>query len=140
MNIKFIAYEEVDDYTKIKNDSDEIKEELNYLKKEVDKYVESKTYLMGKYNYKELDIDDIEQHKKYVYFTRLLDYIAKLQRYVDENFLYTYEELQDEVIENQETILKAIEYLKGREEDNSGCSVCSVMAKDLLDILNGGKE
>lgn len=59
--------------------NNEIKEILDYLKKEVDKFEESKTYLMETYNYREQDIENIEQHKKYVYFKKLLDYITNLQ-------------------------------------------------------------
>lgn len=40
-----------------------------------------------------------------------------------------------EILEKK--IDKAIEYLKSREDDNSMCSVCSVMTDDLLDILKG---
>jgi len=45
-------------------------------------------------------------------------------------YYYDYTELN-------ETIDKAIEYLKNREYDNNTCSVCSVMSDDLLQILKG---
>lgn len=41
--------------------------------------------------------------------------------------------------ELDERIDKAIKYINNREEDNTTCSVCSVICSDLLSILRGDK-
>ena len=77
--------------------NDEIKEILDYFQKDVDKYEESKKYLMEKYGYDEETIDNIYQHKRHINTKILLDYITNLQQ---ENQKY------------KEVIDKAIEYMK----------------------------
>lgn len=77
--------------------NDEIKEILDYFQKDVDKYEESKKYLMEKYGYDEETIDNIYQHKRHINTKKLLDYITNLQQ---ENQKY------------KEVIDKAIEYMK----------------------------
>ena len=42
--------------------NDEVKEILDYFQKDVDKYEESKKYLMEKYGYDEETIDNISQN------------------------------------------------------------------------------
>ena len=46
--------------------NDEIKEILDYFQKDVDKYEESKKYLMEKYGYDEETINNISQHKRHI--------------------------------------------------------------------------
>ena len=60
--------------------NDEIKEILDYFQKDVDKYEESKKYLMEKYGYDEETIDNICQHKRHINTKKLLDYISNLQQ------------------------------------------------------------
>ena len=60
--------------------NDEIKEILDYFQKDVDKYEESKKYLMEKYGYDEETIDNISQHKRHINTKILLDYITNLQQ------------------------------------------------------------
>lgn len=60
--------------------NDEIKEILDYFQKDVDKYEESKKYLMEKYGYDEETIDNIFQHKRHINTKKLLDYISNLQQ------------------------------------------------------------
>ena len=60
--------------------NDEIKEILDYFQKDVDKYEESKKYLMEKYGYDEETIDNISQHKTHINTKILLDYITNLQQ------------------------------------------------------------
>ena len=60
--------------------NDEIKEILDYFQKDVDKYEESKKYLMEKYGYDEETIDNIYQHKRHINTKKLLDYITNLQQ------------------------------------------------------------
>ena len=60
--------------------NDEIKEILDYFQKDVDKYEESKKYLMEKYGYDEETIDNIFQHKRHINTKKLLDYITNLQQ------------------------------------------------------------
>lgn len=59
--------------------NDEIKEIIDYFQKDVDKYQESKRYLMQKYGYDEETIDNISQHEKHINTKKLLDYITNLQ-------------------------------------------------------------
>ena len=77
--------------------NNEVKEILDYFQKDVDKYEESKKYLMEKYGYDEETIDNIYQHKRHINTKILLDYITNLQQ---ENQKY------------KEVIDKAIEYMK----------------------------
>ena len=77
--------------------NNEVKEILDYFQKDVDKYEESKKYLMEKYGYDEETIDNISQHKRHINTKILLDYITNLQQ---ENQKY------------KEVIDKAIEYMK----------------------------
>ena len=60
--------------------NDEIKEILDYFQKDVDKYEESKRYLMQKYGYDEEIIDNISQHERHINTKKLLDYITNLQQ------------------------------------------------------------
>ena len=60
--------------------NDEIKEILDYFQKDVDKYVESKKYLMEKYGYDEETINNISQHKRHINTKILIDYITNLQQ------------------------------------------------------------
>lgn len=60
--------------------NDEVKEILDYFQKDVDKYEESKKYLMEKYGYDEETIDNIHQHKRHINTKILLDYITNLQQ------------------------------------------------------------
>ena len=60
--------------------NDEIKEILDYFQKDVDKYEESKKYLMEKYGYDEETIDNISQHKRHINTKILLDYITNLRQ------------------------------------------------------------
>ena len=60
--------------------NDEVKEILDYFQKDVDKYEESKKYLMEKYGYDEETIDNIFQHKRHINTKKLLDYITNLQQ------------------------------------------------------------
>ena len=60
--------------------NDEVKEILDYFQKDVDKYEESKKYLMEKYGYDEETIDNISQHKRHINIKILLDYITNLQQ------------------------------------------------------------
>lgn len=66
------------------------------------------------------------------YITNLQEEKDKYKRYVDD-FLYTYEELQDKVIEKQQRIYKAIEYIE--ELFNTGNMYAN--KEELLDILRG---
>ena len=59
--------------------NDDVKEILDYFQKDVDKYEESKKYLMEKYGYDEETIDNISQHKRHINTKILLDYITNLQ-------------------------------------------------------------
>ena len=86
--------------------NDEVKEILDYFQKDVDKYEESKKYLMEKYEYDEETIDNISQHKRYINTKILLDYITNLQQ---ENQKYK------EVIDKINLIIKGIAY--GGNED-----------------------
>ena len=130
--------------------NEDIKEILDYLKKEVDKFEDSKTYLMEIYNYREKDIENIQQHKKYVYFKKLLNYITNLQNENEElkNQLDFIEE-QNKYIDKLEKMIKdyksrnekAIEYIK-IELSQGGPRETSdlVDGYDLLNILKGGDE
>ena len=60
--------------------NDEIKEILDYFQKDVDKYEESKKYLMEKYGYDEETINNISQHKRHINTKILIDYITNLQQ------------------------------------------------------------
>lgn len=60
--------------------NDEIKEILDYFQKDVDKYEESKRYLMQKYGYDEETIDNISQHERHINTKKILDYITNLQQ------------------------------------------------------------
>lgn len=60
--------------------NNEIKEILDYFQKDVDKYEESKRYLMKKYGYDEETIDNISQHERHINTKKLLDYITNLQQ------------------------------------------------------------
>lgn len=87
---------------------DEIKEILDYFQKDVDKYEESKKYLMQKYGYDEETIDNISQHERHINTKKLLDYITNLQDLLNK----TNDELVsyvDRCIELEEENEKALE-------------------------------
>lgn len=85
------------------------------------------------YTIKGDDYVALEDYIKVVNYNNELEQKIKIyERYVDETFLYTYEELQDKVIEKQLIIAKAIEkYEKCKEEDYCTLSL------DMYDILRG---
>lgn len=87
--------------------NDEIKEILDYFQKDVDKYEESKKYLMEKYGYDEETINNISQHKRHINTKILLDYITNLQQ---EN--QKYKEVFDKLKEDLNLI---IEYGDGED-------------------------
>ena len=72
-------------------------------------------------------IDNLEEEKE------------KYKRYVNDNFLYTYEELQDKVIENQQRMSKAIEYMKHyiEIEDAPINERIKIEFEYVIDILRG---
>lgn len=92
--------------------NDEIKEILDYFQKDVDKYEESKKYLMEKYGYDEETIDNISQHKRHINTKILLDYITNLQQ---EN--QKYKEVIDKAT-NELFILKDMIYKPETREEN----------------------
>lgn len=105
--------------------NDEIKEILDYFQKDVDKYEESKKYLMEKYGYDEETINNISQHKRHINTKILLDYITNLQQ---ENKKY------------KEVIDKAIEYIEKdysytKRHDIPLLTKDEQLAGKLLDIL-----
>ena len=75
--------------------NDEVKEILDYFQKDVNKYEESKKYLMEKYGYDEETIDNISQHKRHINTKILLDYITNLQQ-ENTNLKHDIEELKEE--------------------------------------------
>ena len=75
--------------------NDEVKEILDYFQKDVDKYEESKKYLMEKYGYDEETINNISQHKRHINTKILLDYITNLQQ-ENTNLKHDIEELKEE--------------------------------------------
>ena len=92
--------------------NDEIKEILDYFQKDVDKYEESKKYLMEKYGYDEETIDNIHQHKRHINTKILLDYITNLQQ---EN--QKYKEVIDKVTSRLEYFLIGnLKYQSSQEE------------------------
>ena len=92
--------------------NDEVKEILDYFQKDVDKYEESKKYLMEKYEYDEETIDNISQHKRYINTKILLDYITNLQQ---EN--QKYKEVIDKVTSRLEYFLIGnLKYQSSQEE------------------------
>ena len=92
--------------------NDEVKEILDYFQKDVDKYEESKKYLMEKYGYDEETIDNISQHKRHINTKILLDYITNLQQ---EN--KNYKEVIDKAT-NELFILKDMIYKPETREEN----------------------
>ena len=92
--------------------NDEIKEMLDYFQKDVDKYEESKKYLMEKYGYDEETINNISQHKRHINTKKLLDYITNLQQ---ENIKY--KEVIDKVTSRLEYFLIGnLKYQSSQEE------------------------
>ena len=92
--------------------NDEVKEILDYFQKDVDKYEESKKYLMEKYGYDEETIDNISQHKRHINTKILLDYITNLQQ---EN--QKYKEVIDKVTSRLEYFLIGnLKYQSSQEE------------------------
>ncbi len=82
----------------------EIEELLDYYQKEIDKYEETKQYLMKKYGYDEETIDNISQHQKYKNNKLLLSYIEQLKKRnkeLYEGFIATQEELTDYATKNE---------------------------------------
>ena len=75
--------------------NNEVKEILDYFQKDVDKYEESKKYLMEKYGYDEETINNISQHKRHINTKILLDYITNLQQ-ENTNLKHDIEELKEE--------------------------------------------
>ena len=75
--------------------NNEVKEILDYFQKDVDKYEESKKYLMEKYGYDEESINNISQHKRHINTKILLDYITNLQQ-ENTNLKHDIEELKEE--------------------------------------------
>ena len=70
----------------------------------------------------------------------LLEYINNLERYVDETFLYTFEEIQDKLIEKQQIIAKAIDYLEQEPVIKVNGKFINIYSEDdnkLLSILRG---
>ena len=92
--------------------NDDVKEILDYFQKDVDKYEESKKYLMEKYGYDEETIDNISQHKRHINTKILLDYITNLQQ---EN--QKYKEVIDKVTSRLEYFLIGnLKYQSSQEE------------------------
>ena len=92
--------------------NNEVKEILDYFQKDVDKYEESKKYLMEKYGYDEETIDNIYQHKRHINTKILLDYITNLQQ---EN--QKYKEVIDKVTSRLEYFLIGnLKYQSSQEE------------------------
>ena len=133
---------------------DEIKEILDYFQKDVDKYEESKRYLMQKYGYDEETIDNISQHERHINTKKLLDYITNLQEENKrlkeiENFKFW---LRKDETKEPVTIIKsykkeyedyksrnekAIEYLRELEMFERKFGFDGVRRKKLLNILQG---
>ena len=91
--------------------NDEIKEMLDYFQKDVDKYEESKKYLMQKYGYDEETIDNICQHERHINTKKLLDYITNLQQRFD-SLMEAHkicDELNEDLQEENKRLLKQIE-------------------------------
>ena len=118
--------------------NDEVKEILDYFQKDVDKYEESKKYLMEKYGYNEETIDNIYQHKRHINIKKLLDYITNLQQ---EN--QKYKEVIDKIDKyiNDYNVFEVFSFplMKRWEEEQVKSSIDyefkTSLIKDLKDIL-----
>ena len=118
--------------------NDEIKEILDYFQKDVDKYEESKKYLMKKYRYDEETINNISQHIRHINTKILLDYITNLQQ---EN--QKYKEVIDKIDKyiNDYNVFEVFSFpLMKRWEEQQAKSTIDYefkksLIKDLKDIL-----
>lgn len=106
--------------------NNDIKEILEDIKDKTRDYVGVNGCL-----YQDLDREELDLLLEYI--TNLQEEKDKYKRYVDDDFLYTYEELQDKVIEKQQRIYKAIEYIESYH--NTALWKCD--KENLLNILRG---
>lgn len=89
----------------------EIEEVLDYYQKEIDKYEETKQYLIEKYGYDEETIDNISQHQKYKNNKLLLSYIEQI-----ENLCNKYEQEHKTTFEIWKKDIKKLEQLENNRD------------------------
>ena len=123
----------------------EIEELLDYYQKEIDKYEETKQYLMEKYGYDEETIDNISQHQRYKNNKLLLSYIETLKnrnKELYEGFMATQEELTDYATKNEQLennmkeIIKKINFYETTEWGLHGYD----MLQEFRRILKGDSD